>query len=112
VSDLGPALDELADLLGAVSHPDRLKLLLALRDGPMDVASLKSAVGISQSRTSQHLGLLKAHRLLTSERDGRRVRYAIADRRVVEWVFTGVGFLHTPEPLEASVRALEELVRD
>ena len=62
------ALTELADLLSVLSNPDRLRILFELRSGPRDVASLVETVGVSQSRTSQHLGLLKAHHLVVAER--------------------------------------------
>lgn len=88
-----PALEAYADLLGALSHADRLQLLLALRDGERDVAHLSQAASLSQPRTSQHLALLRAHHLVTSRREGRRVLYSLADPALIGWLGHGARFL-------------------
>lgn len=87
------ALSELADLFGVLSHPDRVRLLQELRGGARDVASLVTALGISQSRTSQHLGLLKAHHLVQAKREGRRVYYHLRDEAFAAWILQGLVFL-------------------
>ena len=106
------ALQELADLLGILGHPDRLLILQELRSGPRDVASLVEVLGTSQSRTSQHLGLLKAHHLVVAERQGRRVYYALRNPALADWVLGGFGFLDTGAthgvPLDASIEALKK----
>ena len=106
------ALTELADLLSLLGNSDRLRILQELRGGPRDVASLVLAVGTSQSRTSQHLGLLKAHHLVSSRRDGRKVFYALRNARLAEWMFGGFEFLDTGPthgaPLDASIEALRK----
>ena len=102
------AFSELADLLGAISHPDRLKLLLELRDAPRDVASLTAACALSQSRTSQHLGLLKAHHLVQATRDGRRVFYSLVRPELSQWLIEGVAFLETQPGLHQSIRSLRQ----
>ncbi len=100
------ALDELADLLGVLGHADRLKLLLELRrTGPADVATLVERIGASQSRTSQHLGLLRAHHLVESTRDGRRVIYAIRDEALADWLIAGLAFLERGTQLDTSIQA-------
>ena len=100
------ALEELADLLGVISHPDRLKILLELRSEPRDVASLTAACSLSQSRTSQHLGLLKAHHLVQSKRDGRRVYYTLTQPELAQWLIAGAAFLNTQQALNQSIQDL------
>jgi len=106
------ALTELADLLGMLGHPDRLRLLLELRSEARDVASLVTALGASQSRTSQHLGLLKAHHLVVAERQGRQVFYRLRDEALPSWFLGGLDFLDTGPsyhaPLAASIAALRQ----
>ena len=106
------ALIELADLLSILSNPDRLRILFELRDGPKDVATLVSAVGVSQSRTSQHLGLLKAHHLVRAERQGRKVIYHLCDHALPPWVADGFRFLETGpthgRSLDDSIAAFRE----
>lgn len=103
------ALNELADLFSILGNPDRLRILFELQNGPRDVASLVSTVGVSQSRTSQHLGLLKAHHLVLASRDGRRVFYSLKASHLPEWVLQGFAHLATAQthgaPLQESIDA-------
>ena len=102
------ALAELADLLGVISHPDRLKLLLELRSGRRDVASLTASCSLSQSRTSQHLSLLKAHHLVRAQRDGRRVYYSLVRSDFATWILDGLGFIGLQQELQDSIRELRK----
>ncbi len=108
------ALEELGDLLGVLGHADRLRLLQELRGGPRDVASLVEAVGLSQSRTSQHLGLLRAHRVVESSRHGRRVRYRLRDPDLARWLLSGLDYLAVGRgaALEESISAVRERYTD
>jgi DNA-binding transcriptional ArsR family regulator len=70
-------LSEPARLL---SEPARLQLLCQLKHGgAMDVASLMEATGFSQSHISRQLGQLQRAGLVSCERDGTRLIYAVAD---------------------------------
>ena len=69
------ALNELADLFSILGNPDRLRILFELQNGPRDVASLVSTVGVSQSRTSQHLDS-QAHHLVLHQETGARSLFA------------------------------------
>lgn len=100
--DIDP-MEALADLLGAISHPDRLRLLLALGDGEQDVASLSSAAGLSQPRTSQHLALLRAHHLVASRREGRRAMYALTQPELLPWLGQAAMFLEHDAERTASL---------
>jgi len=84
--DDAEGLAALADWLGSLGHPDRLRLVLELADGERDVASLAAAAGLPQPRTSQHLALLRAHDVVASRREGRRVCYRLTDPAIVDWV--------------------------
>lgn len=74
---------QIAELLKALANENRLLILCALMQGPMTVSALAAqAPHITQSALSQHLGLLKAHGMVDSQKSGQSVTYAIADRRV------------------------------
>jgi DNA-binding transcriptional ArsR family regulator len=60
----------------------RIKLLDQLREGPATVQELQDATGGSQQNVSKHLGVLAQAGLVTREKDGNFVRYAIADEGV------------------------------
>ncbi|HSM55801.1 MAG TPA: metalloregulator ArsR/SmtB family transcription factor [Candidatus Sulfomarinibacteraceae bacterium] len=66
----------------ALANPHRLELLDLLVQAPRTVEELAREGGMSVANTSQHLQRLKQARLVTSEREGRYVRYAIADAAV------------------------------
>jgi rhodanese-related sulfurtransferase/predicted transcriptional regulator len=67
----------------AFSSPVRLELLDLLAQAPRTVEQLARASRQSTANTSQHLQALHAAGLLARERDGTRVRYAVADEQVL-----------------------------
>jgi ArsR family transcriptional regulator len=80
--------DEVASLLKALAHSERLLLLCELagaeEQGGRTVSELMSSSGLSQSLTSQFLGRLKSEGWVSAQREGQMVRYRIADPRVGE----------------------------
>lgn len=72
-----------ADILRTLAHPRRLEILHALARGPLEVGRLAETVGISQPNASQHLAILRAAGVVEAERDGREVRYRLADADVM-----------------------------
>ena len=93
----------LAELFGVLAHPDRIRLLEELRKGEVDVNGLTQALGVSHSRVSQQLAVLRAHRLVVERRDGRHVFYHLSNPRIAEWLWAGADFLR------ADISAAEEL---
>jgi DNA-binding transcriptional ArsR family regulator len=59
-------------------------VLATLRDGPLSAGEIVTRTGLSQPNTSMHLKCLGECGLVTWERDGRFMRYQIADKRVVK----------------------------
>jgi DNA-binding transcriptional ArsR family regulator len=82
---LPPALVELiARRFRVIGEPMRIRLLDALRDGPMTVNELTRALGASQQNVSKHVGVLAEAGVVARERDGNHVRCSIADESVFE----------------------------
>ena len=77
---------ELAELLGVLSHPHRIRIVEELRDGERDVNSLKVALGINHSGVSQHLMVLRASRLVSERREGRHVFYQLRQPDMAGWL--------------------------
>ena len=50
--------------------------------GPIEVGRLAQQIGASQPNVSQHLAVLRTAGLVDAERDGREVRYRLADADV------------------------------
>lgn len=79
-----PDLPLKAKLFRGFADPSRLTVLEALRDGPRCVSDIVAATGLSQPNASAHLACLGDCGLVTRERLGKFVYYAIADKRVVK----------------------------
>lgn len=66
-----------------LADPTRLTLLLCIHDaGEMCVSDLALAAGLKDSTVSQALRLLRAQELVSTRRDGRIIRYRLADKSV------------------------------
>ncbi|HEY7522339.1 MAG TPA: metalloregulator ArsR/SmtB family transcription factor [Candidatus Limnocylindrales bacterium] len=72
-----------ASVLKVLAHPRRLEILHELADGPREVGAIAARVGATQPNVSQHLALLRAAGIVDAERDGREVRYRLADPDVL-----------------------------
>ncbi|MEM8772683.1 MAG: metalloregulator ArsR/SmtB family transcription factor [Pseudomonadota bacterium] len=84
---------ELADIFRVIAHADRIRLIEELRSGESDVNSLAEALELPGSRVSQHLSLLRAHRLVEDRREGRRHFYHLSQPEIAGWIVEGVDFL-------------------
>ena len=82
------ALFEAIAVMGkALASPRRLELLELLSQAPRTVDDLAAASGQSTANTSQHLQALHAAGLVQREREGNRVRYALAgDEALAVWL--------------------------
>lgn len=67
----------------ALASPRRLELLDLLAQAPRTVDELAGASGQSSANTSQHLQALHAAGLVDRQREGNRVRYALAGERAL-----------------------------
>ena len=72
-----------AEFLKTLANPRRLRILHLLAAGPVGVASLAAELGISQPNVSQHLAVMRSAGVVEAERDGREVRYRLADPEIV-----------------------------
>lgn len=79
-----PLVELIAQRFRVIGEPMRIRLLDALRDGPLTVNELTEALGASQQNVSKHLGILAGAGIVGREKDGTRVRCFIADDSVFE----------------------------
>ena len=84
---------ELAEFMGVLSHPHRIRIVEELRDGEHDVNSLQKSLGISHSGVSQHLMVLRASRLVSVRREGRHVFYQLRQPEIAGWLLEATRFL-------------------
>lgn len=103
---------ELADLLSALAHRERIRIVEELRDGELDVNHLADAVDCRSARVSQHLSLLRTHRLVRMRRDGRHVFYSLTNPDLARWLCEGLKFLESELLADAHLHEAVEAVRD
>ena len=72
----------IAQIMKALAHPQRLMLLCHLSTGEKTVGELEELCGISQSQVSQFLARLKLEGIVASKKRGLFVAYEIADKKV------------------------------
>jgi ArsR family transcriptional regulator len=73
-----------AEILRAVAHPVRLRMIEVLERGEHSVTELQDSLGTTQSLTSQHLGHLKVRGILKSRKKGNVALYSIENVDVVK----------------------------
>jgi len=95
---------ELADFLRVLSHPHRIRIIEELRNAERDVNSLQEALGISHSGVSQHLMVLRSHRLVSERREGRRVFYQLPQPEIASWLMDATRFLEKESAAAAELR--------
>jgi rhodanese-related sulfurtransferase len=94
--------EAIATMGKAFASPRRLELIDLLAQGARSVEELARASGQSTANASQHLLALHASGVVTRERDGTRVNYALAGEDIVQlWL----------ELRDASARRLAEVER-
>jgi DNA-binding transcriptional ArsR family regulator len=82
---LPEALVELiAQRFRVIGEPMRIRVLDALRDGPLTINELAERLGASQQNVSKHVGVLAQAGIVAREKDGNRVRCSIADDTIFE----------------------------
>lgn len=104
---------ELSKLLGVLSHAHRIQIVEELRNEEKDVNSLEEILGISHARVSQHLALMRSHRLVVERREGRRVFYHLAQPELAVWLLDGLQFIeqdiNTAQDIRKAVKQVKNL---
>ena len=83
-AELGSAL--YARFFSGLADETRLRIVSLLLDGPKSVGELVAALGLSQSRVSNHLSCLKWCGYVRTQRRGKFVIYELGDSRIAEIV--------------------------
>ena len=71
-------LEAAANMLKAIAHPMRISILRFLEgNNSLTVTEIHEKLGIEQSTTSHHLGILKDKGVLISKRVGKNTYYSL-----------------------------------
>jgi ArsR family transcriptional regulator len=71
-----------ADVLKAVAHPLRLRIVASLCEGEENVGDLAEKLGASQAIVSQQLRILRSHGLVAASREGGFARYRLVEQNL------------------------------
>ncbi len=84
---------ELSELLKSLAHPHRLQIIEEIGARELDVNGLQEILGINHSNVSQHLAILRAHRVVIERREGRSVFYRLRHPGMAAWLLESLNFL-------------------
>jgi ArsR family transcriptional regulator len=76
------AADLQAEILLALAHPNRIRILEELREGIRCNCEIAPALKLEQSNLSRHLKILLQAGVLISWKEGSRVNFKVADQRI------------------------------
>jgi ArsR family transcriptional regulator, virulence genes transcriptional regulator len=73
-----------ADFCKTLADPTRQMMIAELRGGEKTVGEIAEAIGIVQSMTSHHLGILRSKGVVQARRDGPNVYYSLVNPKIGE----------------------------
>ena len=91
-------VDHVADLFRLMGDPTRLRIILVCLKHPISVGEIADELDASQSLVSHHLRLLRAARVLKTERHGKQIFYSALDQHI-QCVIDDI-MAHVVEPVE------------
>jgi ArsR family transcriptional regulator len=71
-----------AEVLKAVAHPLRLRIVAILVEGQANVSQLAERLGAEQAIVSQQLRILRHNGLVAADREGGFATYRLVERRL------------------------------
>ncbi len=87
------AAQELANFIGVIAHPDRIRIIEELNEGELDVTALQTRLDLPQSFVSRHLGLMKSNKIVGERKEGRRVYYHLSVPALAMWLLSGLDII-------------------
>ncbi|MCF8483898.1 MAG: metalloregulator ArsR/SmtB family transcription factor [Rhodobacteraceae bacterium] len=82
INPLEAKAEEVAATLAAMANPKRLVVMCTLLGGEKSVGDLAEIVQLSPAALSQHLGKMRALKLVTTRREGQTIYYNLASTEV------------------------------
>ena len=73
-----------AEFCKGLSDPKRLMILHELTTGEKSVGELSETLGLKQSNTSQHVGVLRKAGIIVPRRDGNTVYYRLVSSSIAD----------------------------
>jgi ArsR family transcriptional regulator len=76
--------EKIAEILKALGHPTRVKIIKFLADGERCVKEIWQELGIPQPTVSQHINILKSAGIISFRKDGVKTCYRVEEPKAVE----------------------------
>ncbi len=100
----------------ALSDPNRVRILLALRQGELCVCQITELFNFAPSTVSKHLSILHHAHLITSQKSERWVYYRLAEKKLapvavreaLDWVHKSLG---KTDEAAADAKKLKRILR-
>lgn len=109
---MASTLPAVVDLGKAIAHPARLRVLAMLRRGPLCVCQITAVLDLAASTVSGHLLDLRRGGLVTEDRQGKWVYYALTrDRRLLDLLESALALLAQDEQVRADTRLAADVRR-
>src|SRR5688572_27787055 len=70
-------IEAASTMFSLLGDPTRVRILMLLCRGELNVSRLCGVLGLPQPTVSHHLGLLRRGGLLTTRREGKSIHYAL-----------------------------------
>ncbi|MDP8258889.1 MAG: metalloregulator ArsR/SmtB family transcription factor [Candidatus Aadella gelida] len=75
-----------SEMLKAMAHPVRLKILSGLIENECYVNEMQDNLNIPQSTVSQHLSILKRQGIIAPRKEGVRTCYKVVDKKAIKMI--------------------------
>lgn len=73
-----------AEICAGLADPTRIMIVYELAAGPRHVSDIAGSLAAPQPQVSRHLKVLRERGLVTAERQGATMAYALADTRILQ----------------------------
>jgi DNA-binding transcriptional ArsR family regulator len=73
-----------ASLFQALSHPTRIAIVEALREGELSARAIQDQLGVEQANVSQHLAILRSRQIVVNRKEGNQVFYSLRSPVLLE----------------------------
>lgn len=98
-----------AEIFQAHAHPTRIAIPDLLREGELAVGTFVERLNLEQANLPQHLAILRAKQMVTTQKAGNQVFYSVRDPLI--WRMLDLMRRYFQKQVGESMAMLEELER-
>ena len=73
-----------AEVCKSMANPTRLKIMNLLREGEKSVGELRNRLRLPKANLSQHLGILRQRKVVSTRRVGLNIYYKVANPKMIK----------------------------